>query len=160
MKSIISVIFLFGSTLILSAQTQLSSDTTQNIVVWKNKYKKQKAKNNSDQEKELGQLESCKLYPNPSDGQFQLEVTHFNEFEFLEIRNANGQHIWMQQLGSNRRFEFDFSHLDRGLYFLILQNERGKKPKNSSFVDLNLYPFASFGSQGIAYCNHVFFSYN
>jgi len=43
MKSIISAVFLFGSTLIVSAQTQLSSDTTQNIVVWKNKYKKQKA---------------------------------------------------------------------------------------------------------------------
>ena len=79
-------------------------------------------------EKELG-IESFKVYPNPNDGYFTIEIESYKAEDIvLEIVNISGQVIQTQHVESligKRVIDVNLSELSKGLYFvkLIVNNE-------------------------------------
>ncbi|MFT6166074.1 MAG: hypothetical protein ACJAV5_000829 [Vicingaceae bacterium] len=66
------------------------------------------------------------IQPNPSNGEFSLtfETTERSTFQ-LNVRNSLGQLFYSETIniqGANTK-RFDFSKLDKGIYFISLQNE-------------------------------------
>ena len=64
-----------------------------------------------------------KIYPNPSDGWFTIEFPEDLSAQQISISNIAGQVVFEQQLQmQGGKTNLDLSYLERGLYFLRLNN--------------------------------------
>lgn len=120
---IFSLVFLLPFT--ASCQLELSHDTNTTFVEWKNKRKASKVSLDTNYT-HLEALSEMKLFPNPSQGLFQLELSLESKYRRIEVRNLNGQLIRSAHLKRSRRQSFDFSELESGVYFISLMGE-GKR---------------------------------
>jgi hypothetical protein len=77
-------------------------------------------------EEVVTELGSMKVYPNPNDGSFYLEMLNFNGSHELEIRNLTGQIVHSEKLniksGYARRYNLN---LPVGVYTISLQSDSG-----------------------------------
>lgn len=88
--------------------------------------------------KEALALTQFSLSPNPSTGILQLRFASPNSENLqIQVTNALGEPLYQQQLfmvtGDNQ-VELSLEKLPAGLYFLLLQNERGKKMSRKFFI--------------------------
>ncbi len=59
----------------------------------------------------------CTLYPNPTEGKFTVNVTHFKEKCFIEIYNCVGERVSQMEL-IHSKTSIDLSNYDEGIYFV------------------------------------------
>jgi hypothetical protein len=80
---------------------------------------------------DLASLTTFELYPNPSKGEFTVDVT-FNMAENAEviIMNVVGQRVWSQQIeGEQFRLPINLSDVASGVYFVMITTEQGRAVK-------------------------------
>nr|MBX2877857.1 DUF3616 domain-containing protein [Saprospiraceae bacterium] len=65
------------------------------------------------------------VYPNPSRGLLQVEVSEEVQLEQLEVFDINGRPVLRQQLSSFGSFRLDLSALPAGLYSLRIRADQG-----------------------------------
>ena len=70
--------------------------------------------------KEVGTEAVIKVYPNPSDGSFQLNIANQKELKGLRIVNNLGQLVWTNK-SINSNGTYDFSGMSAGVYFVIAE---------------------------------------
>ncbi len=69
---------------------------------------------------------SLKLYPNPNQGQFTLELTSLDqESKYVTIYNSLGEVVYNEST-SNKSISIDLQQKPSGVYFLSVQNNQGK----------------------------------
>jgi hypothetical protein len=71
------------------------------------------------------------IYPNPTTGKTQLTVSNFDHAK-IEILNTLGKKVFEQQLtakATRNTFDFDFSFLAKGIYFVKVGNEQSFQNK-------------------------------
>ena len=72
-------------------------------------------------------MTSFNLYPNPSDGYFQLEA-EFGEWESLDVEvfSIVGQLVFVQRVtGTEVRLDLDIRDVAKGTYILRMRGESG-----------------------------------
>ena len=76
-------------------------------------------------------LTSFELYPNPTSGQFTIDVAFSNiEQANISIVNTVGQEVWSQNIAaSEMKLPVDLSHLASGIYFVTINTDKGKAVK-------------------------------
>ncbi len=66
------------------------------------------------------------IYPNPSNGQFSIEISGYSENIELKVYNDIGQLLYAEKLKNTPTDkytkEFNFSHYPKGMYFIELRN--------------------------------------
>jgi endoglucanase len=78
--------------------------------------------------RELKPDEVFKVYPNPGNGQFRIEVSSnlLLEVNALDLSNASGQVVYSQQVNTNAsQIQLQLEHLPAGMYFLRLNTPQG-----------------------------------
>jgi hypothetical protein len=73
------------------------------------------------------------VYPNPSKGQFHIDVDEFEESTTLEIHDILGQKLHDKKLNA-QNLEMDFN-LNKGIYFVSLINGSGKKSTKKIIIE-------------------------
>ena len=69
-----------------------------------------------------------KLFPNPNNGIFTLNINPAQGSYNLTIRNIVGQVVYGQSvLPNSNKLDFNFSNLEKGIYFLTLSNKGFEK---------------------------------
>ena len=70
---------------------------------------------------------SIKLFPNPNDGKFTIAEELFSPNAILKLYDVVGNLISEKEMRSfattNETYQFDFSYLPKGLYYLVLTDE-------------------------------------
>ena len=80
--------------------------------------------NLTNNEFETNSLSENYIYPNPSSGVFNLDLTNEVEvFKDLAIYNVLGQNILIQTVNARAINEIDLSDFSDGIYFVKLQND-------------------------------------
>lgn len=78
---------------------------------------------------EIDAINSLSIYPNPSDGVFNLELNRsLGESFDVSILNLSGQHVYTNQLnssGENQTYTIDLKDLANGVYTIQLITESG-----------------------------------
>lgn len=64
------------------------------------------------------------IYPNPSNGVFQIESA--NTYNTIEIIDLNGQIVHTSDRGSFTNTTIDLSHLSKGIYHVLLKKNNGE----------------------------------
>jgi len=79
----------------------------------------------------LSSIEDFNIFPNPSDGEFQIELNGLkpNEFIKIEIINTLGKYVYQQSfdhlINQSLNHTADLSHLKKGLYLVnIITGDR------------------------------------
>jgi hypothetical protein len=75
---------------------------------------------------ELQQKIDCRVYPNPSSGQFTIEAHSKKPQDWLlTFVDVQGKMVWSETVNNQQNLELtqDFSHLPAGIYFLRTQAE-------------------------------------
>jgi uncharacterized repeat protein (TIGR02059 family) len=69
--------------------------------------------------------EPVKLYPNPNDGRFSIEslIPLQNRGDIVNVINSTGQIVYQGTWDEESTRHFDLSHLDTGLYILIIKSQ-------------------------------------
>ena len=70
-------------------------------------------------DEEMGEIS---IYPNPTNGVLNVYVENPELFEYIEVRNINGQVIYNELLSSTS-FQMDLVELANGVYFVRLVSE-------------------------------------
>jgi len=78
--------------------------------------------------KEVNELESVKLYPNPTDGQLIIDNRQLL-IENVEIYDIYGRKLLEQKAESRKQKAMDISHLNAGIYFVRVITEKGTVTK-------------------------------
>jgi PKD repeat protein len=73
---------------------------------------------------ELDNSEGIVIYPNPSDGSFQIHVENFKELNEIKIVNSLGQVIWNSKVINGS--EIRFNDISAGIYSIIFDFENSK----------------------------------
>ena len=78
---------------------------------------------------ELGAIATIGVYPNPTDGRFEINFGAFTGEMNVEISNSLGQVVYSTQLqvNANQIEAIDLSGLVKGVYQVSLQGESGKR---------------------------------
>jgi len=72
---------------------------------------------------ELNKRDKMKIYPNPSDGKFKIEITADNSASMnFELVNELGQKIYEKQPLMDRQIEFNLRNYPSGVYFAKLKD--------------------------------------
>jgi len=67
------------------------------------------------------------VFPNPTNGIVQVSFSENSKAKQLEVINMLGQTMFVSQLLSNESIHnIDLSHLDKGIYFMVLKSENGR----------------------------------
>lgn len=66
---------------------------------------------------------NIKVFPNPSEGVFTLEIPDFLENMGLDVYNSLGEKVYESLLMENKT-EFSLAHLSKGMYYLCLSDGR------------------------------------
>jgi hypothetical protein len=83
---------------------------------------------NNNEEREIeNQLKNSfiEIYPNPTHGQFTIEIPNIAENTNLKFYNTYGQLMLQQQINSNQT-QIDLSLFGKGLYLLHLKTDEGE----------------------------------
>lgn len=80
------------------------------------------------------EMGSFSIYPNPSNGQFTLDLSELNESAAqIKIYSVDGREVYtLNNLGSS--VDMDISHLKAGYYTVYVISENGKKQGSRSLV--------------------------
>ncbi|EJF53788.1 fibronectin type III domain-containing protein [Saprospira grandis DSM 2844] len=71
--------------------------------------------------------QNIKLFPNPNNGQFQLQLEQALEGEQqIRIFNALGQVVWTQTASIQQQYDFNLNDLPAGQYILQLEGKDGR----------------------------------
>lgn len=71
-----------------------------------------------------------RLYPNPGQGIFTLELSEITSSLDMQVLNVNGQLVFSQQINPDQTVsQFDLSNLAAGVYYLRLTNDATTKTK-------------------------------
>lgn len=65
---------------------------------------------------------SFSIYPNPSNGEFRLELLNFDEQVELSIVDVTGRLVYQSQLSGNTIFDIDIADKAAGTYFVRLKS--------------------------------------
>ena len=69
---------------------------------------------------------NMKIFPNPSSGNFMVEIPGFESGEMsFEVRSLTGQKIWERKQISEKKLSVNLFGKYRGLYLAVLKNEKG-----------------------------------
>lgn len=68
---------------------------------------------------------SFSIYPNPSDGRFQVKMDRSMEGN-LEIRDLNGRLMKQQSINGDDRSDVRMQDVEKGVYFVNIRNESGE----------------------------------
>jgi hypothetical protein len=63
-----------------------------------------------------------KVYPNPTTGMFNLELSEFTSTITVEIYGLMGEQILRQEVSGYQLYEFDLSRQPRGIYIIRVLN--------------------------------------
>ncbi|MCB9033962.1 MAG: metallophosphoesterase [Chitinophagales bacterium] len=67
------------------------------------------------------------IYPNPSIGRFEIDATHLSSDYLIKVADASGKTVMNSSLKAvpltNGVYQFDFSTLNKGIYFMTLYND-------------------------------------
>jgi hypothetical protein len=75
----------------------------------------------SDQSKLQGE-KSIKVYPNPNNGQFTVELSNFESRSTLFLVNTMGSIVFQGTINENESTQFELLNLNKGIYFLQVRN--------------------------------------
>ncbi|AFC24121.1 fibronectin type III domain-containing protein [Saprospira grandis] len=71
--------------------------------------------------------QNIKLFPNPNNGQFQLQLEQALEgAQQIRIFNTLGQVVWTQTASIQQQYDFNLSNLPAGQYILQLEGKDGR----------------------------------
>ena len=71
--------------------------------------------------------QTIKLFPNPNNGQFQLQLEQALEgAQQIRIFNTLGQVVWTQTASIQQQYDFNLSNLPAGQYILQLEGKDGR----------------------------------
>ena len=74
-------------------------------------------------------IDNINIYPNPSNGTFNLDLINYNiENTLIELVNVQGQVVFAQTITNNNN-TINVSKLDKGLYFIKIHTDTGLKIK-------------------------------
>lgn len=71
--------------------------------------------------------ETLTIYPNPTDGKFYMEASDFNEKTIIQISDNLGKIViqdYIQKFREGNLYQFDFSYLPKGTYYISLSNDK------------------------------------
>lgn len=83
-------------------------------------------------DKEISDLHTFSVYPNPSTGRFALEVGLDNPSELgIKVFDISGNKVFLElsPLMQNYKKEIDLSHLSSGMYILQISTDKGTQSK-------------------------------
>jgi hypothetical protein len=81
----------------------------------------------------LNKNSSFKVYPNPNKGQFHIALDEFEENSTIEIHDILGQKCYEKKLNAQNT-NLDFN-LNKGIYFLSLVKDTGKKSTQKIIIE-------------------------
>jgi len=69
---------------------------------------------------------SFRIFPNPSDGNFKVEILNFETTDYsLELLALCGEKVWQNKNIRQSSFEINASHLSEGIFLAVLKNRNG-----------------------------------
>ena len=63
------------------------------------------------------------LYPNPTNGEFQIEMPEESSFNRVEVMNIVGKQLFVKNTNSEKRMSFDLSNQPKGLYLVKISSD-------------------------------------
>ena len=77
---------------------------------------------------EIQALNAVKLYPNPSDGKFSLELTDFKEGKNITFYaySIDGKSIPLQTKAFKNGYTIELANAEAGIYFLNIQSTKAR----------------------------------
>ena len=85
----------------------------------KNVYKSMQTETNNNNLQNADKFKTIKVYPNPSNGRFYLELTKFDEPATIQISNLSGLIVYRKIIDLNQT-EIELENIEKGLYFIIV----------------------------------------
>jgi subtilisin-like proprotein convertase family protein len=79
-------------------------------------------------------LAGIRLYPNPNNGQFYLEITEVLDYLNVEIMDAIGKLVYKNDFYYEQKIMIDIEHAS-GVYFLRMKNKQG----DQSMIKFSIY---------------------
>ena len=70
-------------------------------------------------------LNNFNIYPNPSNGIFNVSIGNSSEINTIEITNVIGQTIYSKIANNSSNNVIDLSNLNKGIYFISLKSDQG-----------------------------------
>lgn len=70
-----------------------------------------------------------KIFPNPNNGRFTLDVINGETGSVIRIFSATGSEVYKSIIGEEQSYKIDLNGLDRGLYIVTLSDKRHQKSK-------------------------------
>ena len=65
---------------------------------------------------------TMKIYPNPNNGQFTIELTNFDQSTIVHVFNALGGIVYHSTFHNETKQEIDLSQISKGIYFVRANN--------------------------------------
>jgi hypothetical protein len=76
-----------------------------------------------DENKEIADIEKTfKIYPNPNDGKFSVELKNFNSPVQIQVVNMLGATIYQSDLLDSENYAIGLSGLQNGIYFVKIKD--------------------------------------
>jgi hypothetical protein len=72
------------------------------------------------------EIADIRVYPNPSNGLFNLEVAGLDQSVNVSIENIQGQVVYQGMVNGNGRMELNIQNQAAGIYMLHLSTEQGR----------------------------------
>lgn len=76
------------------------------------------APNEQDNTTNIYKINTIEIYPNPNNGLFSVKINSIDNFDYLEIVNAQGAEINKQKNNGSKEIKIDLSRYPSGLYFI------------------------------------------
>ncbi|WP_313804162.1 LamG-like jellyroll fold domain-containing protein [Flavobacterium sp.] len=82
---------------------------------------------------DFGAKSSIKIYPNPSNGNFSIQLAEMESSVVVMVKNVAGQTILKKQFNNTNNFTVNLNE-SAGIYFVTLENEYGKQSTHKLVV--------------------------
>ena len=63
------------------------------------------------------------IYPNPTNGEFQIEMPEESSYNRVEVMNIVGKQLFVKNTNSEKRLSFDLSNHPKGLYLVKISSD-------------------------------------
>ncbi|MCZ4409623.1 T9SS type A sorting domain-containing protein [Cryomorphaceae bacterium 1068] len=74
-------------------------------------------------------LPDFKIYPNPSNGRFQIDVSDIDPGAFMGIYDLSGRIIHQERIRTSTLMEVQIEGASPGMYLMEIQSPEGKRTK-------------------------------